>query len=103
MLGMDIKAQVLFLSVNQWTIERDNKSGFTAWMCMSESNTSNKRGYEPVKQSLDISFASTLSPVLAQGIKFPVVCDCTFSLSTGGQSAKPVLKSIDKIIKSIEL
>lgn len=103
MLGMDIKAQVLVLSINQWNIEKENKSGFTLWMCMSESNSSNKKGFEPVKQSLDIDKASILSPILSKDVKLPAIFDCIFTLSTGGQSAKPVIKTVEKFIKSVEL
>lgn len=103
MLGMEVKAQVLFLSVNQWNIEKENKAGFTVWMCMSESKSSNKKGFEPVKQSLEISNASIVAPLLASDTKLPCIAECSFDIVAGGQSAKTVLKSVNKVIKSIDL
>lgn len=103
MLGMDIKGQALIMSVNQWSIEKENKSGFTVWMCLSESSTANKKGFEPIKQSLDITSASILAPILSSNVKLPAICEATFTLVTGGQSAKPILKNIDKVIKQLEL
>lgn len=101
MLGMDIKAQILILSVSHWTIQNENKSGYTLWSCMSESSSTNKKGFEPVKQSLSADQVNVVAPILGD-VKLPCICDCTFTIVTGGQSAKPVLKSIDKVVKSLE-
>ena len=103
MLGMNFNAKVGILSVSQWNIEKENKAGFTVWMILSESTTQNKKGFEPVKASFDISRAGDLAPILSSEVKLPVVCDCTFTLTTGGQQAKPSLVSIDEVIHEIEL